>query len=151
RGITSLLLNEINNRAAIIAPMADSQHAIVGTAAHHVDEGVVLAPLLRRQRPPRRCRVILIKRVRSFEWGSRSRLISIPTLRRKVAGRRSPRPSASALDGQFLDLAARSPATPSRATRSSEAVPTHSSWVAISALIADAIASASSTPSISSF
>src|SRR5262249_31090312 len=85
-------------------------------------------------------RVIRILRVRAL----RSNAISIPTLRRKVAGRRSPRPSASADAGQFLDLAARSPATPSRATRSSEAVPTHSSWVAISALIADAIASASS-------
>ena len=35
------------------------------------------------------CLVILIRRARSFECGSRTRSISIPTLRKNVAGRRN--------------------------------------------------------------
>src|SRR5262245_25841033 len=50
-------------------------------------------------------RPILIWRVRRPP-GCRSKLISMPTLRRKVAGRRNPRPRASAEVGQFLDFTA---------------------------------------------
>ena len=51
--------------------------------------------------------------------------ISIPTLRRKVAARRSRPDSARGLSGQVLDLATRSPTTSARAPRRSEAIPVH--------------------------
>src|SRR5262245_29620633 len=83
-----------------------------------------------------------------FAWGVRVMMIvrvpstflkpiSIPALRRNVAGRRNPRPSASALAGQFLDLSTFSPTTPSKVSRRFEAVPFHSlrdamrAWMAV--------------------
>ena len=81
---------------------------------------------------------------------SRTKPISIPTLRKNVAARRSLPASALGLSGQVLDLAMRSPATSARASRRSEAVPVHSVCVAINARTAAAIGSASITPSTAS-
>src|SRR6266516_3582025 len=75
--------------------------------------------------------VILIIRVRARP--SRSKPISMPTFRKKVAARRSLPASARGLSGQVLDLATRSPTSPARAPRRSEAVPVHTVRVVITA------------------
>ena len=57
---------------------------------------------------------------------SRSKLISMPILRRKVAARRSRPDSARGLWGQSLDFAIRAPAASWSSSRRSAAVPIHS-------------------------
>ena len=95
-------------------------------------------------------RVVVMRMVRVRARPSRSKPISMPILRRKVAARRSRPASARGLSGQVLDLATRSPATSARAPRRSEAVPVHSVRVAMKARTAVAIGSASITPSTAS-
>ena len=94
--------------------------------------------------------VVVMRMIRVRARPSRSKPISMPILRRKVAARRSRPASARGLSGQVLDLATRSPATSARAPRRSEAVPVHSVRVAITARTAAAIGSASITPSTAS-
>src|SRR4051812_30231878 len=84
--------------------------------------------------------VILMVRVRARP--SRSKPISMPILRRKVAARRSRPARARGASGQVFDLATRSPTTSARAPRRSEAVPVHTVRVTMIARTAVAIGSA---------
>ncbi len=70
--------------------------------------------------------VVVMRMIRVRARPSRSKPMSMPILRRKVAARRSRPASARGLSGQVFDLATRSPAISARAPRSSEAVPVHS-------------------------
>ena len=82
---------------------------------------------------------------------SRSKSISMPILRRKVAARRSRPDSARGLWGQSLDFAIRSPAASSSSSRRSVAVPFHAVRVAITASTAPATGSDSMTLSAASW
>src|SRR5690606_6444684 len=93
---------------------------------------------------------VVMRMVRVRARPSRSKPMSMPILRRKVAARRNRPESARGLSGQVLDLATRSPAISARAPRRSEAVPVHSVRSVITARTAAATGSASITPSTAS-
>jgi hypothetical protein len=88
--------------------------------------------------------------VRVLARPPRSNVMSMPTLRRKVAARRTRPDSARADDGQVLVLRTFSPTSSSRAPRRSEAVPVHSVRVFISERMAEPTVSASMTLSTAS-